>query len=99
MTQTNAILMKPEDNVATVTEAVDAGGDVVFNRQGTAIALQVLDAIPMGHKFAVRDIAEGETIRKYGEVIGLATRAIPAGRYAHVHNIESCRGRGDKKGT
>jgi altronate dehydratase small subunit len=50
-----------------------------------------------GHKFAVRDIAQGEDVLKYGEVIGRATAAIPTGTHAHVHNIESLRGRGDRK--
>ena len=35
-------------------------------------------------------------VRKYGEIIGLATKDIQQGEYVHVHNIESCRGRGDK---
>jgi hypothetical protein len=36
-----------------------------------------------------------ETTHNGGEVIGRATQAIPTGRHAHVHNIESLRGRGD----
>jgi len=38
----------------------------------------------------------GEPVIKYGEVIGRATKDIGEGTHAHVHNIESLRGRGDK---
>ena len=51
--------------------------------------------ISYGHKFAVRDIRAGDSILKYGETIGRATEDIPSGRHAHIHNIESLRGRGD----
>jgi altronate dehydratase small subunit len=55
----------------------------------------VKEAIPYGHKFAVKDIASGEDILKYGEIIGRATKGIGAGEHAHIQNIESLRGRGD----
>ena len=56
-----------------------------------------LDSVanPSGHKFALLEIPAGGEIRKYGEIIGLATRVIRPGEQVHVHNLESCRGRGD----
>jgi altronate dehydratase small subunit len=56
----------------------------------------VVERIPFGHKFAVRDIGKGELVLKYGEPIGVATMDIGAGSYVHVHNVESSRGRGDR---
>ena len=35
-------------------------------------------------------------MRKYGEVIGAATRDIRVGEHVHVHNVEGKRGRGDR---
>jgi altronate dehydratase small subunit len=55
----------------------------------------VKEFISYGHKFSVNDIALGEKILKYGEIIGQATKEIRAGTHAHIHNIESLRGRGD----
>jgi (2R)-sulfolactate sulfo-lyase subunit alpha len=55
------------------------------------IKLNALDAIPLGHKIALKDIAEGETVVKYGHDVGRATRAIPKGRHAHVHNLKTKR--------
>ena len=45
--------------------------------------------IPVGHKLALCDIAEGEMIVKYGVVIGRATKPIPAGSWVHLHVMRS----------
>jgi altronate hydrolase len=52
-----------------------------------AVALQDLPGIPAGHKFALRDIAAGEDIIKYGNPIGHATRDIRKGELVDHHNI------------
>ena len=55
---------------------------------GTEIAAgtQATQRIPAGHKVAVRPIAQGEPIRRYGQVIGFATMPIAPGQHVHVHN-------------
>lgn len=40
-----------------------------------------------GHKYALRDIAKGEDIIKYGNPIGHATADIKAGEHVHTHNV------------
>ena len=40
-----------------------------------------------GHKYAIRDIAKGENIIKYGNPIGHATADIKAGEHVHTHNV------------
>ena len=42
-----------------------------------------------GHKYALRDIAEGENIIKYGNPIGHATCHIKAGEHVHTHNVKT----------
>ncbi len=42
-----------------------------------------------GHKYALRDIAEGEDVIKYGMPIGHATRMIARGEHVHVHNVKT----------
>ena len=54
-----------------------------------AVALESAGPIPAGHKFALRDIAEGEKIVKYGDPIGVATCLIPAGSHVHTHNVRT----------
>lgn len=98
MNKFKAIVMKNKDNVATVTEDVEAGSDIAINIDGETVTLQVRDRIPFGHKVAIKAIARDEKIIKYGEVIGMATTDIAAGQHTHVHNIVGCRGRGDLVG-
>ncbi|MGE4219050.1 MAG: UxaA family hydrolase [Alphaproteobacteria bacterium] len=90
-----AIVLHRDDNVATV---IDNGADAHSKCQlrGEQSGDVVLGApIPYGHKVALKDIAAGGEIKKYGLIIGRATAPIPAGQHVHVHNVESLRGRGD----
>jgi altronate hydrolase len=45
------------------------------------------EIIPPGHKIATETIASGEPVRKYGQVIGVATKSIAPGAHVHVHNL------------
>lgn len=84
-----------DDNVATALAEVAAGTEVSVERQGAWHTVRVLQPIPLGHKIALEPICRGLPVRKYGEVIGLASADIAAGEHVHVHNVESQRGRGD----
>jgi altronate hydrolase len=44
------------------------------------------ERIPAGHKVAIRPIAIGEPIRRYGQIIGFATQAIAPGQHVHTQN-------------
>jgi (2R)-sulfolactate sulfo-lyase subunit alpha len=49
------------------------------------------EAVPLGHKIALRDIKKGEKVVEYGEVIGAATKPIGAGEHVHTHNLKTLR--------
>jgi (2R)-sulfolactate sulfo-lyase subunit alpha len=55
------------------------------------LAADVRDDVPLGHKFALADIAAGAPIIEYGVQVGVAVEAIPAGAYVHTHNMRSAR--------
>lgn len=93
--KTDAILIKEADNVATALRDIGPEEDATVGIGEKQRKVRIQEAIPYGHKFAVRDIAKGEDIIKYGEVIGRATLDIALGAHAHIQNIESLRGRGD----
>jgi len=42
-----------------------------------------------GHKYAIRDIAKGENVIKYGNPIGHATEDIKVGEHVHTHNLKT----------
>ena len=44
--------------------------------------------VPRGHKIATTDIAEGDPVRKYNQIIGFASRKIAAGEHVHTQNLE-----------
>ena len=45
--------------------------------------------IPMGHKFALKDINQGDLIKKYGQIIGIAVENVKIGDWIHTHNVKS----------
>jgi (2R)-sulfolactate sulfo-lyase subunit alpha len=59
--------------------------------QDKMIAFNARSDIPIGHKLAVRAIAAGDTIIKYGVDIGKAVKNIAAGEHLHVHNVKTKR--------
>lgn len=100
-THIDAIALRDNDNVATALRDLVAGEEIVVGVLDRSVPVRVRQSIPFGHKLALTDIPAGTDILKYGEVMGRATQEIPAGAHAHIHNIESLRGRGDleAKGT
>jgi altronate hydrolase len=77
------ILLSDADNVAVARHEVPAG--VRLSAGGAALLSG--EPIPSGHKIALRAIARGAVVRKYGQVIGLATQDIAAGAHVHTHNL------------
>ncbi|HYL35814.1 MAG TPA: altronate dehydratase family protein [Bryobacteraceae bacterium] len=83
-TAENAVIhLHPADNVAIVRVALSAGQELRMG--GRAIIVQ--EAIGAGHKVAIAEIAAGENILRYGQVIGRALSRIEAGRHVHTHNV------------
>ncbi len=82
-----AFQIERTDNVATALKQIDPGpvrlyGDAATQQDDVVLAVT---AIPQGHKLALRDIAPGEMIIKYGVPIGRATAPIPMGSWVHLH--------------
>jgi hypothetical protein len=90
-----AMVLHADDNVATALCALDAGARVQTQGAGSsaAAAVALREPIALCHKYALRAIAEGEVVVKYGESIGRASQAIAAGEHVHTHNLHSARGR------
>ena len=61
------------------------------DKDNVAVALEATPEIPRFHKVALRDIAEGEDVFEYGEVIGHASQPIAKGELVHVHNLATNR--------
>ncbi|MDH3595842.1 MAG: UxaA family hydrolase [Rhodospirillales bacterium] len=58
---------------------------------GQTLHMDALADIPLGHKIALKDLAVGDTVVKYGHDIGKVVAAAKAGDHVHVHNIKTKR--------
>lgn len=78
-----------KDNVATALTEIpkDATAEIIGEAESHEI--HAVDAIPVGHKIALRDIQKGEPIVKYGVVIGSASADIGQGTWVHLHVMRS----------
>lgn len=93
-----ALRIQPRDNVATCVLAQRAGETAAYDDGGAIVTVRLLDDIPFGHKLAIRFIAAGEEIVKYGYPIGRAVRDIQPGEHVHIHNVGSLRCNGTEGG-
>ncbi|MCG2867327.1 MAG: UxaA family hydrolase [Vulcanisaeta sp.] len=84
-----AIVLSPRDNVAVALKDLKSGDTVNVFINGTELVIKLLNDVPFGHKFAIRDIRKCDFVIKYGHVIGRAKVDIRVGEHVHVHNIES----------
>ena len=83
----SAIMIDESDSVATLAgdaELMELVEVFCGNRSFFTCALEF---IPQYHKIAVKDVAEGEPVLKYGQPIGRALRDIEAGEHVHLHNL------------
>lgn len=76
------IRIDPADNVAVV------GNDGGLPKGTTVGGLTLSEDVPQAHKVAVEPLSAGESVRRYGAVIGRATKAIPAGGWVNDSNLE-----------
>ena len=77
----STIRLHPDDDVVIARAEIPTG--TLLTRE----KVHALVTIPAGHKLSVRDVAQGEPLRRYNQIIGFATRPIKAGEHVHVHNL------------
>ncbi len=81
--ENSAIHLHPSDNVAVARVPLAPGMDLRVD----GVEVPVLDPVPAGHKVAIAEIASGEIVRRYGQIIGRAKRAIHPGNHIHTQNL------------
>lgn len=81
----NVIVINEMDNVGIALEDIKRGGEV---RTAEGTCFTALDEVPFSHKVALVQLAKGDEVFKYGEVIGRCSRDISRGEWVHTHNLE-----------
>ena len=76
-----------------VVEGVKAGDELTgwIMDQDRDITFKAASDIPIGHKLAIKPLATGDTVIKYGVDIGRVVADIAVGEHTHVHNIKTKR--------
>jgi altronate hydrolase len=82
------VKINQNDNVAVALRPLNKGE--VLQAAETAVTL--MEDIPQGHKFALKEIKSGEEVVKYGFRIGFAKEDIQPGQWVHVHNVKTALG-------
>lgn len=94
MSEPHFLVHSPKDNVGVVVvEGLTAGTEMlgVVTETDTTLNLKAMSDIPIGHKVALSDLSEGDTVVKYGEDIGKMVGGAPTGGHVHVHNLKTKR--------
>jgi len=73
--------LNPADDVVIAARPLQAGTRI------EAEGVTCSDAIPAGHKVAVRAVAKGQPVKRYNQIIGFATADIAPGQHVHTHNL------------
>ncbi len=77
------------DNVATLIDELASPAAVEVLGGFGADPVGAREPIARGHKIALRDLAAGEPVLKFGVRIGHASRPILRGEWVHLHNLAS----------
>ena len=96
-----ALAHKVTDDVAVAVADLQPGEELVVQslEGGKPLEVKTLEAVPLGHKVALKDMAVGHVVIEYGEKVGKVTKAVKKGGWVHVHNIRTLRwdyGKGSK---
>src|SRR3989441_1247901 len=78
-----AVVLRPEDDVAIAKKELAAG--IILEDGPTSIVVR--GDIKAGHKIARRAVRAGDPVRRYGQIIGFASRDIAVGDHVHTHNL------------
>ena len=92
MSQPDLIINDEKDNVGVVViENTKKGKECSawIMENDKSVSIQSIDEIPLGHKIAMVDLNEGDTILKYGHDIGKVVKNIKKGEHVHVHNVKT----------
>jgi len=81
------------DDVGVAVTDLEKSQDVtgVYMNSGKTVGVKSREAIPLGHKIALRDLVEGADVVKYGVRIGRTSTTVQEGDYVHTHNLKSAR--------
>jgi len=87
------LLHEPDDDVGVAVRDLRKGESVgAVTLEGKFVAdVKLTDDVPLGHKVAMKDLAQAKDVVEYGRVIGVAFQAAMRGAHVHTHNLKTKR--------
>lgn len=82
-TSLEVVYLHPDDNICVAARRLEEGSEITV--AGRRLTLR--EPVKLGHKLAIEPIPQGKFVRKYGQIIGQATRGIGPGQWVHSHNL------------
>ncbi|MFI3208428.1 MAG: UxaA family hydrolase [Eubacteriales bacterium] len=82
------IKIHKDDNVAVALAPLEKGKKIQLD----SLEMTLVEDIPQGHKFLLRDMDKNQAVIKYGYSIGIAKNDIVAGSWVHTHNVHTSLG-------
>jgi len=79
MSAPRSIRLSPDDDIAVAVDTIAPGA--------VSSGVAARERIPRGHKMALVPIAQDEPVRKYGQIIGFASKPVVPGDWVHEHNL------------
>ncbi len=75
--------LREGDDVGVLKKTVKAGAQL----ENGILNITAAETIPAGHKISLQTVADGDPVRKYGQIIGFAEGSIGQGEHVHSHNL------------
>ena len=94
MSRIEFVVHEEVDGVGVVVvEGLKAGTECAgwIMQEDKMVTFTVQNDIPIGHKVALKDFSEGDTVFKYNTDIGKVVKPIKKGEHVHVHNVKTKR--------
>jgi (2R)-sulfolactate sulfo-lyase subunit alpha len=81
------------DNVGVAVVDLEPGTDCIGKNlaDNSSLNARAEQAIPLGHKLALKDFSVGESVTKYGCEIGRIIQPVKTGAHVHTHNLKTKR--------
>jgi altronate hydrolase len=80
-----AVRVRPSDDVAVAVDPLEPADVITVGDD----SVKIREPIPAGHKIALRALAAGDVVHKYGWAIGRLTAAVQPGDWIHSHNLKT----------
>lgn len=80
------------DSVGVAVQDIEPGTHkAVYMDSEREVTVEVMEAIPLGHKVALVELGKGADVIEYSTRVAITREPIAVGQHVHVHNVRSAK--------